>query len=133
MPRIFASLRWLLLALPMLANGAHAQEIILTGPTFAQTSVNAGRFDAIFAYIVPVWPMFPLFRNQPEGARFDAVVCIQDETRKGAVRVSGSPTLGHLKPGECTMFVNVSNIEVSRPEGEYEWRAKVYLRAYRSN
>lgn len=116
-----------LLAAPL---GAHAQEPFVTGPTFQQNSVSTDRFDAAFDYTVPVWPMYPLFRNQTGDARFDAIVCNQESELRGAVRLTGSNTMGVLKPGECTMFANFANLEFSRLDGEYEWTARIYLRTH---
>ncbi len=114
----------------LLGPCAHAQEIVRTSPIFAQSGIEAHRYDVVFDHKVPVWPMAPLFRNQPEGARFDLVICNLDPEDRGAVRASGSTAFAYLKPGECTMFSGIANVAFTRPEGEYEWTARIYLRAH---
>jgi len=126
----FAQLCRLVAALPLLGLCAQAQEVVRTAPIFAQTAVQSDRFDAVFDYTVPIWPMAPLFRNQPDDARFDMVICNLDPEHRGSVRASGSNTLAYLKPGECTMFAGIANAAFTRPDGEYEWTAKIYLRAH---
>lgn len=117
-------------ALAVLPFDASAQSRVITGPSFKPADIRAERFDAVFDHVVPVFPLYPLFRNQAEGARFDAVVCNQDAERRGVVRVTGTSTLGILNAGECTIFVNFENLDFSRLDGEYEWAARIYLRAH---
>ena len=120
-----------LATLTALAPAASAQDRVITGPSFTTADVQADRFDAVFDHVVPVFPMYPLFRTQTPAARFDAIVCNTETERRGAVRVSGSDTLGILNPGECTMYANFANLDFSRLDGEYEWTARIYLRAHR--
>ncbi len=120
----------LLALLVFLGPCAHAEEIVRTSPIFAQSGIQADRYDVVFDHKVPVWPMTPLFRNQPEDARFDMVICNLDPEHRGAVRADGSTAFAYLKPGECTMFTGIANVAFTRPEDEYEWTAKIYLRAH---
>ena len=119
------------LAVAAMAPLASAQQVGLIGPSMPVTSVNGANFDTQFDVVVPAWPTSPLLRNQPKDARFDAIVCNTDATRKGAVRVDAQERWGYLDPGVCTMFANFAQLNLSRPDGEYEWIAKVYLRAKR--
>ena len=126
------------LALPVLLAAmiiapVHAQsgaDQWLVGPSFAPSAVQRDKYDAVFPVKVARAGV-PVFRNQPADARYDAIVCNSGKTRGGARAELSRDWWSMLDPGLCTMFANVSQLELTPMEPGGEWTADIYLRAHR--
>lgn len=121
----------------MLMASAHAQETQQLqlppsiGPSFAESAVNASRFDAVFNMRVTLVPAVPLLLGQTPEARFDGVICNASGEGDGWVKANANARFGVLKPGFCTMFSNFADLQLTMPGSNTEWTAKVFLRARR--
>lgn len=129
-------LRLTLCAGAMLMASAQAQEPQQQlppsiGPSFSESAINAGRFDAIFNMNVTLIPAVPLLIGQAPEARFDAVICNANSEGDGWVKANADARLGVLKPGACTMFANFANLQLTTPASNAEWTARVFLRAHK--
>lgn len=114
-----------------LAAPAFGQMPPTIGPRFAESAINRALFDATFEMRVVLIPAAPLFIGQTSDARFDVVVCNANTAGSGWVKAEKTARFGVLEPGECTMFANVTNLDLTTPADNSEWTAKVYLRARR--
>jgi hypothetical protein len=110
---------------------AQAQTRPSIGPGFAEKSVRADAFDAVFEVKVTLVPAVPLLLGQTPDARFDAVVCNADNSGEGWVRVDPKARWGVLKAGTCTMFAGFRELNFAPIDADHLWTAKVYLRAKR--
>ena len=111
---------------------ASAQIPPTIGPSFSEKAINAANFDLTFDVKVTTVPAVPLLRNQPPEARFDAAVCNANSSGAGWVKATSKARWGVLEPGECTLFSNFSQLDLTTPgTGGGEWTAKVHLRARR--
>ncbi len=99
------------------------------GPSFSENAINRDRFDAVFDVRVTLMPAVPLLRGQTDEARFDAVVCNGNSAGDGWVKANAAARFGVLQPGDCTMFSNFADIQLTTPSSGAEWMAKVFLRA----
>lgn len=113
------------------AFGQHSFVPPTIGPSFTEAAVNADKFDAVFNVQVTTVPAVPLLRGQPSGARFDAVVCNAGKDVPGWVKVDPNARWGVLEPGQCTMFSNFGDLQLTTSGSNLEWDAKVFLRAHR--
>ena len=111
---------------------ASAQVPPSIGPSFTEKAINVANFDLSFDVNVTAVPAVALLRNQPPQARFDAAICNATTNGPGWVKATSEARWGILKPGECTLFSNFSQLDLTTPgTGEGDWTAKVYLRARR--
>jgi hypothetical protein len=101
----------------------------LIGPILSEKSVNASAFDAAFEVQVTLVPAAPLLLGQTPDARFDAVVCNASASGAGWAKVDPKARWGVLEPGQCTMFSNFGQLDLTTPGDNREWTAKVFLRA----
>jgi len=99
------------------------------GPILSEKAVNTNAFDAAFDVKVSLAPAVPLLRGQTADARFDAVVCNTNPSGVGWVKADPKARWGVLEPGQCTMFANFSQLDLTTPGDNQEWTAKVFLRA----
>jgi hypothetical protein len=111
----------------------HAQTApqVLVGPSFIPSAIQRDRFDAVFLVKVAMAGV-PVLRNQMADARYDAIVCNPSGKARGGARADlKSDRLSVLEPGNCTMFANISQLELTFMEPGGEWTAEIYLRAHR--
>lgn len=116
-----------LVAAPVHAQSATQQFFV--GPSFAPSSIQKDKFDAVFQVKVDMAGV-PVLRHQSPDARYDAAVCNIGKIRGGARVNIGADRWSLLDPGMCTMFANLSQLELT-PMETGDWTAEVYLRAHR--
>lgn len=113
---------------------AYAQQSPLfptIGPSFKESAVSADRFDAVFNVPVTTFPAVALLLGQPADARFDAVVCNVSGEAPGWVKADSAARWGVLEPGQCTMFANFADFQLTTAGSNMEWTMKVFLRSHR--
>lgn len=114
------------------AGPASAQQSLVPpsiGPNFAETAVNADRFDAVFNVQVGTVPAVSLLIGQPREAGFDAVVCNAGGEAPGWVKADPAARWGVLEPNQCTMFSNFADLQLTTSGSNLGWSAKVFLRS----
>jgi len=101
------------------------------GPSFDPKAVRAENFDVVYETKVTTMPMPTLAQllNQTPDARWDAVVCNVDKANKGAVKAEPTARWGYLDPNVCTMFANISKLDLTTVDADKDWTARVFLRA----
>ncbi|MDP3492926.1 MAG: hypothetical protein Q8R82_07415 [Hyphomonadaceae bacterium] len=116
------------------AQLAYAQQSSLfptIGPSFKESAVSADRFDAVFNVPVTTFPAVALLLGQTADARFDAVVCNVSGEVPGWVKADPAARWGVLDPGQCTMFANFADLQLTTAGSQMEWTVKVFLRSHR--
>lgn len=123
-----------LVGVAVAAVSAEAQQSFVPptiGPSFSEEAVNADRFDTMFNVQVTTIPAVPLLRGQAEGARFDAVVCNTGRETPGWIKADPAARWGVLDPGQCTMFSDFADLQLTTSGSNLEWSAKIFLRSHR--
>lgn len=116
------------------AGSAHTQQSFVPptiGPNFSEAAVNADKFDAVFNVQVTTGPAVPLLGGQSVSASFEAVVCNLGSDAPGWVKVNPSARWGVLEPGQCTMYSNFFDLQLTTSGSNLEWSAKIFLRSHR--
>jgi hypothetical protein len=102
----------------------------LIGPSFPSSAMKPDNYDAVFDVKVAAGPGIRLLRNQTAEARYDAAVCNSQGAGRGGAQVDPK-NWSYLDPNACTMFANISQLDLMALDVGGEWTAKVYLRAHR--
>jgi hypothetical protein len=104
----------------------------LIGPSFPPSAMKPDNYDAVFDVKVAAGPGVRLLRNQTVEARYDAAVCNSQGASRGGAQVDHrTKNWSYLEPNACTMFANISQLDLMALDVGGEWIAKVYLRAHR--
>lgn len=121
------------LATVLMASTAVAQPVGMIGPGFPLKDIRAERFDVVFEAPVTDMPSTPLLLNQSPEARWDVIVCNITAGATGAVKAEEAARWGYLDTNVCTMFANVTKLDISTVDAAKPWTAKVFLRAHPSS
>lgn len=115
----------------LIAAPALAQPGNPVGPSFDPKAVRTENFDVVYETKVTTRPMPTLAQlwNQTPDARWDAVICNVDKANKGAVKAEPTARWGYLDPNVCTMFANISKLDLTTVDADKDWTARIFLRA----